>query len=218
MVTPGSSSDAPALDAGTAADFAPPIAAADGGTAKRPAQDGGAADAAIVAVDGGCECHLGQPVCQANTTVCSTDADCPSFFTCVIQHLAVAACDPSTTPGAGASECQAMMGLVAPVDDKGFCTPKYKDGVVIAADGGTTTTAPEASDPGAGGRQGSVPPTAHGGSPNPDAGVDDGASVAGDQPHCSVGPVGAGRAQSSGFVMFGVLIFALRLRRQRKRA
>lgn len=225
MVTPDSSGGggepAPALDAGVgmAADFAPPIAA-DGGASKRPVQDGGVTDAGTVAADGGCECHLRPSVCQPNMTVCSTDSDCPSFFRCVIEHLAVAACDPSATPGAGASECQANMGLVAAPNPQGYCAPMYKGGVVISADGGTTTTtAPEASDPGAGGRAASDPPTAQGGSHNADAGADDdGASVPVDQPHCSVSAVGAGRAHMSGFVMFGVLMFALRLRRQRNRS
>jgi MYXO-CTERM domain-containing protein len=39
-----------------------------------------------------------------------------------------------------------------------------------------------------------------------------------DQPRCSVSSVGASHAHSSCFVMFGMLMFALRLGRQRKRS
>lgn len=93
----------------------------------------------------------------------------------------------------------------------GTCEPMYKGGSVSTGSGGstTTTTAPEASDPGAGG---------HTASNSADAGADDeGAPVPVNQPHCSVGAVGGGHDQTTSFVTFGVLMFALGLRRQRKR-
>ena len=180
-----------------------------------PAQDGG-----TVAVDAGssCECHPSQTsVCQPLMTSCSSDAHCPEYFTCVVPP--VPTCAPNPSPNAGISACQQMaMDLIAA--PSGTCQPMYKGSTVsTGSSGGTpTTNAPEASDPGAGGHTASNPPTASGHQNSADAGADDGGgSVPVDQPRCSVGAVGSGHAQTSGFVTFGVLMFALRLRRQRKR-
>jgi hypothetical protein len=216
----GAGAPTPAVDAGTsfanggaATDFAPPIAA-DGGTDKaRPAEDGGMGDAGA-----SCECHQTQDsVCQPIMTSCSSDSECAPYFQCVIPP--VPACDPNPSPNTGVSACQAMAMDAAAVT--GTCQPKYKaDGVVRGSDGSTSpATAPEASDPGAGGgHAASNPPTDEGSSNAADAGADDdGAAVPVDQPRCSVSRVGAAGAHTSGFVTFGVLMFALRLRRQRKR-